>query len=212
MSTLTRIVLAGAIALSVVACTRQSGPQASYEQIAAVRYRDPGPATLTLYTMVNNRSGAGGHTSLMINASERVIFDPAGSFRADIVPERDDVLYGITPAVEEAYRGSHARSTHHVVVQELQVTPEQAEIAYQLAKQMGPVAGVYCAMSTGQLLQQVPGFEQITPAFQPVKLSDQFGQIAGTVTKRYYEDDDADLQKGLAENNAKLNAQVAVEG
>nr|WP_286193730.1 hypothetical protein [Tropicibacter sp. R16_0] len=200
------------MALGLAGCASTRGPQATDTQIAAVSYRDPGPATLTLYTMINNRSGSGAHTSLMINARERIIFDPAGSFRADIVPERNDVLYGITPAVEKAYRASHARSTHHVVVQEIEVTPQQAERAYQLAKQMGPVPGAFCASATSQLLQQVPGFEGIKSGFQPTNLSDQFEQMPGVKTERYYEDDDADLQKGLAENNAKLNAQAAAGG
>ncbi|MCG6557562.1 hypothetical protein MB818_05090 [Ruegeria sp. 1NDH52C] len=199
------IFLAGALALSLMACTRQSAPKADDATVAAVRYRDPGPAKLTLYTMVNNRSGAGAHTSLMINASERVIFDPAGSFWADIVPEQNDVLFGITPAVETAYRGSHARETHHVVVQELEVSPEQAEAAYRLARTMGPVPGAYCANYTARLLQQIPGFGDIKVTFQPTKLADQFGSRPGAVTNKYYEQDDADLQKGLAANNAKLN-------
>ncbi len=155
--------------------------------------------------MVNNRTGQGGHTSLMINASQRVIFDPAGSFYADVVPERDDVLYGITPGVEKAYRGGHARSTFHVVIQTLEVTPEQAELAYQLAVTNGRVPGVYCAKSTAALLARVPGFEQIDQTFYPVKLSQSFGSMPGVVTEKYYENDSEDLQQGLAQGNAALN-------
>ncbi|WP_406648381.1 hypothetical protein QEZ52_04990 [Aliisedimentitalea scapharcae] len=199
----------GAVCLALGACTRPQQPNADDATIAAVSYRDPGPATLTLYTMVNNRSGQGAHASLMINASERVIFDPAGSFKADIIPERNDVLFGITPAAEKAYRGSHARETHHVVVQTLEVTPEQAQIAYNLALRAGPVAGAYCANSTATILKQVPGLESINVTFYPVKLADQFGTLPGAVTKKYYENDSADLQEGLAQNNAILNAQAA---
>lgn len=168
-------------------------------------YRDPGPSTLTLYTMINNRTGNGGHTSLMINASERVIFDPAGSFQADIVPERDDVLYGITPPVKNAYRGSHARSTFHVLIQEIEVTPEQAETAYRLALQNGPVPGAFCTSATAQLLQKVPGFENIRSVMYPVKLADQFEALPGVRSERYYENDSADLKDGLVRNNALLN-------
>lgn len=193
------------LAVLVAGCSAQPQPNASPETLAQVAYRgDPTPS-LTLYTMVNNRTGQGGHASLMINASERIIFDPAGSFYADIVPERNDVLYGITPAVEKAYRGSHARSTHHVVVQRLEVTPEQAEVAYQLAVNNGRVPGAYCANATASILKQVPGLEDIQVTFYPVKLSDQFGQIPGVETNRYFENDSADLQEGLARNNALLN-------
>ena len=118
---------------------------------------------------------------------------------------RNDILYGITPAVERAYRSSHARETHYARIQTIEVTPQQAEIALQLAKQTGPVAGAYCANSTSRMLQQVPGFEQINVTFYPVKLSEQFGQLPGVITSEYRENDDADLQKGLAANNAQLN-------
>lgn len=200
-----RILIACLLAATVTGCTGSQRPQADKAEIISRSYRDPGPSTLTLYTMVNTRSGSGAHTSLMISGSERVIFDPAGSFRADIVPVKDDVLYGITPAVERAYRSSHARETHFARIQTIEVSPQQAEIALQLAKQSGPVAGSFCANSTASLLQQVPGLEQIDVTFFPNKLSEQFGQLPGVVTTEYRENDDADLQKGLAFNNARLN-------
>ncbi|WP_171209002.1 MULTISPECIES: hypothetical protein [unclassified Ruegeria] len=200
-------VLTACLILAVLAsCAGSQRPQAEQAEIVARSYRDPGPSTLTLYTMISTRNGSGAHTSLMISGSERVIFDPAGSFRADVVPIKDDVLYGITPNVERAYRSSHARETHYARIQTIEVTPQQAEIALQLAKQSGPVAGAFCANATSQLLQQVPGFEGISTTFYPVKLSEQFGALPGVQTAEYRENDDADLQKGLAANNAQLNA------
>lgn len=196
-----------ALLLVVAGCAPQKAPYADEATIARVAYREPGPATLTLYTVVNNRTGGGGHTALMINASQRVIFDPAGSFYADVVPERNDVLFGITPAVERAYRGAHARSTFHVVRQTVEVTPQQAEIAYRLALQSGPVAGAFCASATGQLLRQIPGFETIKPVMQPTKLQAQFATLPGVVTDKYYEDDEDNLQMALEEANDWLNAQ-----
>ncbi|WP_171239911.1 hypothetical protein [Ruegeria sp. HKCCA5491] len=200
-----RVLIACLLAVTVVGCAGSQRPQADLAEISARSYRDPGPSSLTLYTMISTRTGSGAHTSLMISGSERVIFDPAGSFRADVVPIKDDVLYGITPNVERAYRSSHARETHYARIQTVEVTPQQAEIALQLAKQSGPVAGAFCANSTAQLLQQVPGFEQIETTFYPVKLSDQFAQLPGVQTAEYRENDDADLQTGLAFNNEQLN-------
>src|SRR6056297_2014269 len=102
------------VALSILSGCAATSPYASDERIAAVSYRDTsGPRTLTLLTMVNNRTGAGGHTSLMINGSQRVMFDPAGSFYHDAAPERNDVLYGFTPQMFQAYISAHARSTFH---------------------------------------------------------------------------------------------------
>ncbi|WP_264211008.1 hypothetical protein [Leisingera thetidis] len=196
----------GAVLLALAGCAAPQQPNADAGTLARVAYRQPGPAALTLYTMINNRTGRGGHASLMINASERVIFDPAGSFYASVVPERNDVLYGITPAVEKAYRGAHARSTYHVVVQRVEVTPEQAQKAYRLAVTNGRVPGAYCAQATIGILQQIPGFESLDRTFYPEKLAEQFGRLPGVVTERYYENDSADLQAGLAKSDADLSA------
>ena len=104
-----RIVALFAILLALAGCAAApTGTQATDDQIAASAYRAPGAATLTLITMINNTSGSGAHTALMINGSQRVIFDPAGSFRNDRVPRRADVLYGISPAVLAAYKGAHS--------------------------------------------------------------------------------------------------------
>lgn len=193
-----------ALAAVAAGCASQA-PFADDATVAAAAYRHPGPAALTLYTMVNNRSGEGGHSALMINGSQRVIFDPAGSFYADVVPERNDVLFGITPGIERAYRSAHARSTFHVVSQTIEVTPEQAETALRLALSNGAVPGAFCTNATSGLLQQVPGFEDISTTFFPVKLMAQLENRPGVRTEKYFEDDDADLQAGLAAGNAKLN-------
>lgn len=193
----------------VVALAGCSTKPARYDDDAVVRavsYREPGPATITLYTMVRTQTGGGGHSALLINASERVIFDPAGSFYMDSVPEQNDVLFGITRNVEFYYRSAHARSTYHVRSQTVEVTPEQAELALQLAKQAGPVTDALCASSITRILGQIPGFESIKHTYYPINLSKQFAELPGVKTSEYYEDDDPDLAKALAENNAKLAA------
>jgi hypothetical protein len=201
---LRRLALLGVLMLGLSGCA-VNAPYADDAAIAAVSYRDPGPATITVITVVNNRNGSGGHSAIMINASERVIFDPAGSFYADIVPERNDVLYGITPRVEQAYRSAHARSAYHVVSQTVEVTPEQAEIALQLAKEYGAVPSAFCTIANTSILKQVPGFENITSTFFPTRLMDQMAQIPGVKTERYYEDDEDDLQAALVAGNAALS-------
>ena len=199
-----RLLSLGALLLLVAGCA-VNAPYADDAAIAAVAYRDPGPAKLTLYTVINNRTGAGGHSGLLINASQRVMFDPAGSFYADIVPERNDVLFGITPAVERAYRGAHARSTYHVLIQTIEVTPEQAEIALRAALANGAEPAGFCTIGTSGVLRQVPGFESIKSTFFPTKLADQLATFPGVVTERYYEDDADDLQLALAKGNAALS-------
>jgi hypothetical protein len=169
------------------------------EAIVSAKYRDPGPTRLTLFTMISNDTGKGGHTSLMINGSQRVIFDPSGSFHHDSIPERNDVLYGITPAVADVYTRYHARKTWHVTVQELDVSPEVAELALKLAQENGAVMNAYCAHSTAGILQRLPGFEGITQVMYPVALAKQFGQIPGVRERTLYEYDDDDNSRVLAD-------------
>lgn len=167
-------------------------------EVRAVQYRAEGPARLTLFTMVNNETGSGGHTSLMINASERVIWDPAGTVnKRRFIPEIDDVLYGITPAVEGWYTRAHARKTYHVVIQEIDVAPAVAEQALQLVKARGAVGNAQCSLSTSDILSQLPGFGSIRQTWFPVKLSEQFQTIPGVTRRALYEYDDADKDKAL---------------
>ncbi|MEM9551850.1 MAG: hypothetical protein AAGA05_11785 [Pseudomonadota bacterium] len=187
-----------AFVLVVSGCASQQ-PNADPATIAAVSYRDTSEASITVITMISNATGAGGHSALLINASERILFDPAGSFYSEIVPERDDVLFGISPRVEQYYKSSHARSTHHVVTQKITVTPEQAQLAYQVALQNGPVMSAFCTQATSGVLRQIPGFEQISATFFPDNLMRQVAEIPGVETDRYYEGDDPDLQKALAQ-------------
>lgn len=192
-----------ALILVVAGCSKPR-VYAPDDVVARASYRHSGPPSLTLYTMVNNRTGNGAHSALLINASERVIFDPAGSFHSEATPERHDVLFGITPGMEKGYRSAHARSTYHVVSQTIDVSPEQAQIAYQLALQAGPVMDALCTSSTSELLSQVPGFESIRQVMYPNKLMAQFEEIPGVTTTRYYEDDDPDLHKALDEGVTPL--------
>ncbi len=199
------IVASALIALTLVGCATKQ-PFADDATVAAVRYQSPEPPSITLYTMVNNRTGKGGHSALLIHASESIIFDPAGSFYADIVPERNDVLFGISPRIEQAYRSAHARTTFHVVRQKIPVTAAQAETAYRLALANGAVPGAFCTNATSGLLRQVPGLENIRSTFYPTNLQEQFAALPGVQTDKYYEGDSEDLKAGLAKSNAALNA------
>ncbi len=200
-----KLLTMGALMLALAGCAAPQQPNADFATLQRVAYQDPGAPALTLITVINNRTGKGGHTALMVSGSERVIFDPAGSFHADIVPEYNDVLYGIRPAVFQAYRSAHARTTFHVKTQRLAVTAEQAELALQLVKNNGRVPGVYCANSTSRILQQIPGFEAVDVTFYPTKLAAQFENLGPVQSELYYEGDDEDLKKGIAASNQALN-------
>ena len=175
--------------------------------ISSASYRHDGPTALTLYTMINNRSGAGAHTSRMINASQRVIFDPAGTVRLSAVPERGDVLYGVNPAVADFYARAHARETFHVVIQRIEVPPAVAEQALQLAMARGSVASAQCAVATAAILRQLPGFESISSTWFPRRLMNSFEALPGVQTTKIFENDSDDKAVAVAQFERALATQ-----
>ena len=180
------------------------------EVVSQAVYRHDGPPALTLYTMVSNSTGQGAHSSIMINGSQRVIFDPAGSVSHPSIAENADVLYGITPRIADFYARAHARETYHVVIQRVEVPAETAELALQLAISNGAVAQAFCANATSNLLRKLPGFGSIKPTFFPLKLSAQFGALPGVTTRVLRENDADDKSVAIAEFDAEQRATQAV--
>ncbi|WP_368184993.1 hypothetical protein [Aestuariibius sp. HNIBRBA575] len=161
------------------------------DHIARVRYSHPGPRSLTLYTMRNTTSDNGAHSSLLINASQRVIFDPAGSFSHASIPERNDVVFGVDPRVEDFYVSYHSRITYYTQIQHLEVPADVAEQALQAALNFGPVSQAMCTRSVSTILSQLSGFERVNVTWFPENLANSFGAIPGVVeTTRFETDDD----------------------
>lgn len=143
-------------------------------EVAQARFRHDGPSSITLFTVVANDNGSGGHSALMINASERVIFDPAGTWQHPQVPERNDVHFGISDPAVEFYKDYHARETWHVVSQEIEVPPEVAERALALVKDYGAVPKAFCTQANARVLRQLTGFERAPSTFFPTALMAYF--------------------------------------
>ncbi|MGY6547696.1 MAG: hypothetical protein ACXIU7_01610 [Roseinatronobacter sp.] len=184
-----------AASLLVAAC---DAPRfASEAQVLAARHVHGGAPELTLVTIVNRDTNRGDHTALFINGRERVLFDPAGSWFLDSVPERHDVHFGMTPMAGASFYVSHVRPTHFAVVQRLVVTPEVAEQAQVLALQMGPVSAARCAQTTSRLLRALPGFESIRTTWFPSALMRNFGALPGVMTYEIHHDDPMLQQKVL---------------
>lgn len=196
---MSNLFLALAVAGALVAGCAQKGKESTTQEIEASVYRPTGQPSMTLFTMVNNNSGAGAHSALLINASQSVLFDPAGSFEHARVPERGDVLYGMTPSWVRSYKSAHARDTFHVVSQEIPLTAAQAERALHLVQANGAVASAMCANATSGILRQVPGFQNIRQGFYPLKLMEQVEGMPNVTTDRYYETDSGDVRDGVAD-------------
>ena len=192
------------LALSACAASEVWAPD---DVVSRAIYRDPSAAYLTLYTMKNVGSDSGAHSALLINASQRVIFDPAGSFEQNRMPERNDVLFGASPLLEEFYVSYHARVTYYVIGQTAQVAPDVAARALQLALANGPVPQAHCARSTSRLLRQLPGFTDFRQTWDPNRISEDFAQLPNVTSRRFHESDEDDKSIAAARINAALTAQ-----
>lgn len=190
-----RVFLGLSAAYAVAGCTAQS-VWAPEEQVQAARYVHPGPKSLTLFTVISNRSNGGAHSGLLINASQRVMFDPAGTWYHPKLPERNDVHFGMTDRMVAFYIDYHARETYRVVEQTVEVSPGVAEIALQRALSYGPVPKAMCANSVADILRGVPGFERVGSTWFPKRIMELFGELPGVRT-RVITDDDADNNHGV---------------
>lgn len=178
--------------------------------VSAANYRPTGPSTLTLMTMVSNRDGRGGHSALMIDGQQRVLFDPAGSWYHPMIPERNDVLYGMTPQFLQFYTDYHARETYHIVVQEIEISAATAEQLIAAVEAHGAVPPARCSLSISRLLGQTPGFEAITANWFPVRTMEQFGALDGVRESRIYDTDaDDNLELLQAQARAELSREIA---
>jgi len=181
--------------LALAACGAEP-KWAPNDEVQQAIYHHDGPASITLFTVISNRSDEGAHSGLMINGSQRILFDPAGTWWHRTIPERNDVHYGITPRVLAFYEDYHTRETYRTVVQTIQVSPEVAEAALREAQSYGAVPKAYCSQSVSTILSRLPGFEGFKTSFWPKKTMRQFGELPGVTSETIY-DDDADDNKRL---------------
>ena len=166
------------------------------EAVAEARYEHVGPTSVTLYTVLSTRSGTGAHAGLLINGSERVLFDPAGTWRHPKLPERNDVHFGITPKMVDFYIDYHARETYDVVEQTIMVSPEVADLIMARAKAYGAVPKANCTIAISRVLDGVPGFEILPMTWFPKRMMEGFADLPGVQTRRVT-DDDADENHGV---------------
>jgi hypothetical protein len=183
-----RWIAAAALALTLVGCAPGEAVWAPDAEVARAIYRHDGPAEIVLFTMINNRSDEGAHSGLMVNGSQRLIFDPAGSFHHPQLPERNDVFFGINDRALAFYIDYHARETFRVKMNRLAVTPEQAEMVLRLVQEAGPVGPARCNIAITQVLRQVPGFEDVPNSLFPKNTMRYFEDRPGVRTTLHTDD------------------------
>lgn len=160
--------------------------------VARARYVSGEPPSITLFTVVRKSTGEGAHAGLMIDGSQRILFDPAGTWYHPSVPERYDVKYGITPQMRLFYIDYHARETYDVYEQRIPVTAEVAEIAIRRAEAYGAVNKGFCSIGVTGVLRGVPGFESIPRTFFPGQVRRAFAKLPGVVETKHVDGDPND--------------------
>jgi hypothetical protein len=187
------------LAVTAVAMLSACGAEPKWapeEAVQAARFVSDDPPSITLYTVINVRSGAGAHSGLLINASERVMFDPAGTWGLPRLPERNDVHFGMSDRMVLFYIDYHARETFYVIEQKLPVSAATAELVMARAKAYGAVPKAMCTQSTASILRGVPGFEGLPQTYYPKQFSEGFAKLPGVQTRKIT-DDDADDNHGV---------------
>ncbi len=164
-----RLLVALWLPMMLAACGAQS-VWAPEEEVQRAIYRHDAPPSITVITVVSNRDGSGGHSALLISGSQRLIFDPAGTWHHPQIPERNDVSFGMKDKAVQFYKDYHARETWHVISQEVPVSAEVAELALRRAMEYGAVPKAYCTQANTDILRGLPGFEDAPKTFYPVKL------------------------------------------
>ena len=185
-----RVFLAASLPVMLAACGADN-IWSSDEAIRSARFVSNEPPSITLFTVIGIPRGEGGHSAIMINGSQRVIYDPAGSWNHPRIPERHDVLYGITDNFKNFYIDYHARSTYWVAEEKVLVSREVADLAIRRAEANGSANKSFCAVETGTVLSGLPGFESAPRGFSPLKLRNWFLTLPGVQSKRHMDGDPA---------------------
>lgn len=180
----------------LTACGAAEPRWASEADVSRARYVGGAPASLTLFTVVGKRSGSGAHSGLLVNApSQRAIFDPAGTFKHPHLPERNDVVFGMSDAAVAFYVDYHARETYNVIEQTIVVPPQVAEFALARIQSYGAVPKAQCARSISSILASLPGFQDAPGTMFPNRLTAYF-EAKGATSKTHF-DDSPDDNSGL---------------
>jgi len=174
------------------------------DAVAKAAYVHDGPSSITIYTIVKNATGKGAHSGLMINGHQRVLFDPAGTFSVNHVPERNDVHYGITERMRGFYELFHARESYHTISQEIEVPREVADLAIRKVEAYGAVSKLMCTTAVTDILSELPGFEHIENTLFPERLRQAIAKMDGVAERSVYDWDDDDKTIALQEFNEAL--------
>jgi hypothetical protein len=191
-----------ALALAVLAGCGADHVYAPDDEVSRATYVDHADQPyVTLFTVINNQNDTGAHSGLLINGSQRVLFDPAGTWFSPQAPERNDLHYGISDPVLRFYIDYHARVSYRVLEQTVPVSQATADQLIAAATAYGAVPKAECAKSISHILDEIPGYsDAIRPTWFPKQLSREFARLPGVSEIVVYDNDSNDHKAMLLGN------------
>lgn len=188
-----RALLGGGASLLVLAslngCTRSDYPRASQEEVEAAFYRSDAPPSISLMSMVSEASERSEHVGILINGSQRVLYDPAGDYYVLSRPRRDDIHYGMTDQWVQHYESFHSRLGFYVEKLTIPVSLQVADLAIARSQERGETYHTQCATSASWVLSGLPGFERIPRTMSPDTIRQVFATLPGVQTDIIRESD-----------------------
>lgn len=176
---------------SLVAACGVDRTYAPVEQVAMSRFVSSDPPSITLFIGINARNGSGSHAALIVNASQRVLFDPAGTFEHPDAPIQNDVHYGMTDRMVAVFIDYHTRDSakeeYYVFEHKLDLPAATAELILQKVQAYGPVPKAQCTKSISEILRSVPGFESLPSTWFPKPFGEAFAQLPGVRSRKITE-------------------------
>ncbi len=161
------------------------------EEVAIARFVSPEPPSITLIIGINARNGSGAHAALIVNASQRVLFDPAGTFEHPDAPIQHDVHFGMSDRMVSVFIDYHTRDSakeeYYVFEHTLQLPAATAELILQKVQAYGPVPKAQCTKSISEILRSVPGFESLPSTWFPKAFGEAFAQLPGVRSRKITE-------------------------
>lgn len=173
-----RALALGLVVLTLAACVGEE-VWAPDDIVARAAFVPEGTPTVTLITSINTRNNSGAHSALLIDGEQRLLFDPAGNWHNPGIPERNDVLFGMTPPFLDAYIAFQSAGIFEVRTQTIDVTPAIAQQLSLAVQSYGAVAPAFCSRSISEILGATPGFTSIERTFFPINTMEQFAQLPG---------------------------------
>lgn len=158
-------------------------------EIARATYVSPEPPSVTLLSMINTRSGGSAHAALLINGSQQVLYDPAGTFTHPDLPRADDMHYGMSPKFVQYYKDYHARFEYFVQAQKVMVDRATADRIIAQAQAQGKTLKMHCAIAIAGALQGIPQFQDVRTSYFPQGARLDFARIPGVEDSYTYGND-----------------------